>query len=73
MKRIIRTYFSEDIVSAIIALIIFISVAVMIGLHISIGVRGTGLIFEFMLALASCGLVIAVYKENKKEAKCHGE
>ncbi len=73
MKRLVKTFFSEDIVSAVFSLVIFSCAAIMIGWHISIGIRGTGLVLELLLGIGSFGLVVAVYKENKEDAESNGK
>jgi len=73
MKKLAKTFFSEDIVSAVLSLVIFLCVAIMIGWHIAIGMRGAGLVLELLLGVCAYGLVVAVYKENKKDTEYRGE
>lgn len=69
MKKLINTYFSEDIVSAVFALVIFMCVAIMVSWHIALGIRGAGLVLELLFIPLACLLVRAVYKENKEDSE----
>lgn len=73
MKKLAKIYFSEDITSAIFALVIFALAITMIVCHIVLGIRGVGLILELMLGACAWGLVCAVYKENKDDAAGHSD
>lgn len=73
MKKFAKIYFSEDIVSAIFALVIFmLTITVIVG-HIVIGISGVPLMLELILVAAATGLVWAVYKESKDAVERYGK
>ncbi len=70
MKKLIKTFFLEDTVSAVFALIIFVCYMVMFVSHIFHGLLSTGAFFlELLLGVGVYGLLWAVYSENKKDAE----
>lgn len=73
MKKLAKIYFSEDIVSAIFALFIFICVLSMLVGHTLIGISVAGFLLEAAFLCGSVGLVCAVYKENKDCLNHNGE
>ena len=66
MKKNITIFFTGDIASAILAIIIFGCISFMTVAHFVNGTRGMGLFLELCLVACAYGLIKAVYKENKK-------
>lgn len=67
MKKIMKTYFSADTVSAVFALLVFICTVFALVSHLLIGAGAFAFFVEIVLCVMGWNLVAAVYDENRKE------
>lgn len=69
MKEIVKTYFSDDPVSAVCALLVFMCTIVGLVAHLCIGAGAFSFFVELVFCIMGWNLVSAVYDESVEELK----